>query len=51
MLSLLQGERTAANAGIPFIVLGRRISAESIQEHLKPLLAKKRAKQPPPRDS
>ncbi len=34
----LQGEKTAANAGIPFLVVGRTMSPPSLQAALQPLL-------------
>ncbi|KAG2491468.1 hypothetical protein HYH03_010253 [Edaphochlamys debaryana] len=38
-VNLAQGERTAANAGIPLIVLGRQLSLSSLTAALRPLLA------------
>ena len=38
-----QGYRTAQNAGVPFVVLGRRLSPDALKRNLAPLLAIKRA--------
>ncbi|GLC42617.1 hypothetical protein PLESTB_001119600 [Pleodorina starrii] len=42
-VNLTQGERTAANLGIPFLVVGRNMSADNLRAALLPLLDPKAA--------
>ncbi|KAI8464366.1 MAG: hypothetical protein J3K34DRAFT_440770 [Monoraphidium minutum] len=41
-VKLLQGWRTATNAGLPFIVVGRKLNPESLKKTLGPLADAKR---------
>jgi hypothetical protein len=38
-----QGYRTAQNAGLPFVVIGRKLSADALRRSLAPLVEMKRA--------
>eukprot|EP00879_Flechtneria_rotunda_P015480 GHRR01016189.1.p1 GENE.GHRR01016189.1~~GHRR01016189.1.p1 ORF type:complete len:228 (+),score=117.28 GHRR01016189.1:43-684(+) len=44
--NLTQGERSAKNAGIPFLVVGRKMSKDNLQKALRPYLEPKRQHSP-----